>query len=54
MNKQKDTRYTSRIAAYAETGWTRKEDKNFQDFRRRLTGYEKILDAQGTRHGEKE
>ena len=43
-----------RIAAYAETGWTRKEDKNFQDFRRRLTGYEKILDAQGIRHGEKE
>lgn len=31
-----------RIAAYAETGWTRKEDKNFQDFRRRLTGYEKF------------
>ena len=43
-----------RIAAYAETGWTRKEDKNFQDFRRRLTGYEKILDALGIRHGEKE
>ena len=31
-----------RIAAYAETGWTRKEDKNFQDFQRRLTGYEKF------------
>lgn len=41
-----------RIAAYAETGWTRKEDKNFQDFQRRLPGYEKILDALKIEHGE--
>lgn len=42
-----------RIAAYAETGWSRKEDKDFQDFQRRLSGYEKILDALNIRHGEK-
>lgn len=41
-----------RIAAYAETGWSRKEDKDFQDFQRRLPGYEKILDAVGIKHGE--
>lgn len=40
-----------RIAAYAETGWSRREDKNFQGFLRRLPGYEKILDAQGIQHG---
>ncbi|WP_302014195.1 beta-N-acetylhexosaminidase [uncultured Akkermansia sp.] len=41
-----------RIAAYAETGWTRKEDKDFQDFQRRLPGYEKILDVLNIKHGE--
>lgn len=41
-----------RIAAYAETGWTRKEDKDFQDFQRRLPGYEKILDTLKIKHGE--
>lgn len=41
-----------RIAAYAETGWSRKEDKDFQDFQRRLPGYEKILDALKIKHGE--
>ena len=41
-----------RMAAYAETGWTRKEDKDFQDFQRRLPGYEKILDTLKIKHGE--
>lgn len=41
-----------RIAAYAETGWSRKEDKDFKDFQRRLPGYEKILDALNIKHGE--
>ena len=41
-----------RIAAYAETGWSRKEDKDFKDFQRRLPGYEKILDVLNIKHGE--
>lgn len=41
-----------RLAAYAETGWSRKEDKDYQDFLRRLKGYVKILDVLGIRHGE--
>ena len=41
-----------RIAAYAETGWSRKEDKNFQDFSRRLKTYENILDVLNISHGE--
>lgn len=41
-----------RLAAYAETGWSRKEDKDYQDFLRRLKGYVKILDILGIRHGE--
>lgn len=41
-----------RIAAYAETGWSRREDKNYQDFLKRLAGYEKILDALNIKYGE--
>lgn len=47
-----ERRVFPRLAAYAETGWSRKEDKDYQDFLRRLKGYVEILDVLGIRHGE--
>ena len=47
-----ERRVFPRIAAYAETGWSRKEDKNYPDFLRRLKRYVEILDARGINYGE--
>lgn len=42
-----------RIAAYAEIGWSRKEDKNFVDFQRRVVQWQKILSALNIPFGDK-
>lgn len=39
-----------RFAAVAETGWTRRENKNLADFERRFKIYSKILDGFGVKY----
>jgi hexosaminidase len=39
-----------RLLAVAETGWTKSDQKNFADFRKRLTHFEPRLDHKGVRY----
>lgn len=39
-----------RLAAHAETGWTPKEQKNYDSFLKRIGNYERILDKNGIPH----
>ncbi len=39
-----------RTCAFAEVGWTQKDDKNFRDFKDRLKNYSKIMDIQGIQY----
>jgi hexosaminidase len=40
-----------RLLAVAETGWTTRENKDFKDFKRRLSDFERRMDYRGIQYG---